>query len=449
MQAQILLVDDDASLLRLISIRLNSAGYRVIAADSGEQALAMLTVECPHLVITDLRMPGMDGMALFEAIHEHSPALPVMILTAHGNIPEAVAATKRGVFSFLTKPFDSKELLEHVEKALALSAPPSHREEGEEDDWRKDIISRSLVMQTVLSQARMIAESDANVLILGESGTGKELLAKAIHQASTRRNKPFMAINCGAIPEPLLESELFGHSKGAFSGAIANYKGLFQAAHSGTLFLDEVGDMPLALQVKLLRVLQEKIVRPVGAVESVAVDVRIISATHRNLEIEMAAGNFREDLYYRLKVIALEIPTLAERREDIPLLVAHFLVVVCKKNKKRVTGFASEAMELLLAASWPGNVRQLYNVVEQAVVLCATPIIPASLVQKALQEEPCKIPSLIEARHRFEREYLAQVLKMSNGNVSHAAQLAQRNRTDFYKLLRRYHLEPSMFKASL
>ena len=258
MQAQILLVDDDASLLRLISIRLNSAGYRVLAADSGEQALAMLTVECPHLVITDLRMSGMDGMALFDAIHERSPALPVMILTAHGNIPEAVAATKRGVFSFLTKPFDSKELLDHVEKALALTAPPSHGEDGEEDAWRKDIISRSLGMQTVLSQARLIAESDANVLILGDSGTGKELLAKAIHQASTRRNKPFMAINCGAIPEPLLESELFGHSKGAFSGAIANYKGLFQAAHSGTLFLDEVGDMPLALQVKLLRVLQEK-----------------------------------------------------------------------------------------------------------------------------------------------------------------------------------------------
>jgi two-component system response regulator GlrR len=286
------------------------------------------------------------------------------------------------------------------------------------------------------------------VLIQGDSGTGKELLARAIHQASLRCQHAFVPVNCGAIPEPLLESELFGHSKGSFTGATHNYSGLFQAAHQGTLFLDEIGDMPLALQVKLLRVLQEKQVRPVGSTKSIPVDVRIISATHRQLEEEMTYGNFREDLYYRLNVVTLEIPSLAVRREDIPLLAMYFLSQLAAGSKKQVTSFAPDAMELLVSAAWPGNIRQLLNVVEQTFALTTTPIIPATLVRKALRDRPGDILAFADAKRRFEQEYLVQLLQITNGNVSRAARLAQRNRTEFYKLLHRHQVDPSLFKPS-
>ena len=445
-RARILLVDDDPGLLRLISLRLNASGYEVETAESGEQALARLSVSAPQLVITDLRMGGMDGIALFDAIHRVSPTLPVIILTAHGSIPEAVDATKRGVFGFLTKPFESKALLEQVEAALKLGGAMGVSSGEGDSVWRKDILTRSPVMGNVLSQARLVAESDASVLIHGDSGTGKELLAQAIHRASARNGKPFVAINCGAIPENLLESELFGYSKGSFTGATQDRKGLFQAAHGGTLFLDEIGDMPLALQVKLLRVLQEKQLRPVGSTQSLPVDVRIISATHRKLEEEMAAGKFREDLYYRLNVVSLRIPALSSRREDIPLLAGQFLQNLAGKYNKQISNFAPEALQLLVGASWPGNVRQLLNVVEQAVALCTTRIVPLTLVQKALQDEESHLSSLDEAKKRFEREYLSQLLKITEGNVSQAARLAKRNRTEFYKLLKRHALDPTMFK---
>ena len=445
-RARILLVDDDPGLLRLISLRLNASGYEVETAESGEQALARLSVSAPQLVITDLRMGGMDGIALFDAVHKVSPTLPVIILTAHGSIPEAVDATKRGVFGFLTKPFESKALLEQVESALQLGGAMGVSSGEGDSAWRKDILTRSPAMEDVLSQARLVAESDASVLIHGDSGTGKELLAWAIHRASARNDKPFVAINCGAIPENLLESELFGYSKGSFTGATQDRKGLFQAAHGGTLFLDEIGDMPLALQVKLLRVLQEKQLRPVGSTQSVPVDVRIISATHRKLEEEMAAGKFREDLYYRLNVVSLRIPALSSRREDIPLLAGRFLQNLAGKYNKQISNFAPDALQLLVGASWPGNVRQLLNVVEQAVALCTTRIVPLTLVQKALQDEESHLSSLDEAKKRFEREYLSQLLKITDGNVSQAARLAKRNRTEFYKLLKRHALDPALFK---
>ncbi|MFB6259173.1 MAG: sigma 54-interacting transcriptional regulator, partial [Thiohalorhabdaceae bacterium] len=389
------------------------------------------------------------GMALFDHIREQQPTLPVIILTAHGSIPDAVAATKRGVFSFLTKPFDSSALMEQLEKALTMSggADP-FPQEGSETQWRSDIITRSSAMEDVLGRARMVADSDASVFIQGESGTGKELLARAVHKASPRAEKPFVPINCGAIPETLLESELFGHKKGAFTGATADQKGLFQAADGGTLFLDEIGDMPLTLQVKLLRVLQERLVRPVGATEGTPVDVRIITATHRNLAEEMAAGRFREDLYYRLNVVALELPRLADRSEDVPLLANHFLNQIAEKYGKDVKDFAPEAMERLVSAPWPGNVRQLFNVVEQLVTLSPTPIIPEDLVQRALNEDPEDLPSFADARSKFERDYLVRVLQMTGGNVSKAARLAKRNRTEFYKLLNRHQLDPSLFKKS-
>lgn len=449
-KAKILLIDDDPGLLRLISIRLSAAGYDVVPESSGEKALAHLSLHRPHIVVTDLRMSGMDGMAVFDAIHQRNPTLPVIILTAHGTIPDAVAATKRGVFGFLTKPFDSKALLEQVEKALVASG--LHNEavnnSSEDTNWRRGIITRNPVMEDVLNQARLVAESDISVFIHGESGTGKDLLARAIHKASPRCDHPFVAINCSAIPEPLLESELFGHSKGSFTGATRDHKGLFQAAHTGTLFLDEIGDMPLSLQAKLLRVLQDKEVRPIGATQSVAVDVRVISATHRNLEQEMGRGHFREDLYYRLNVVELEIPPLAQRREDIPPLALHFLNKLAGKGSRKVEGFSPEAMKLLISASWPGNVRQLLNVVEQTVALSTTPIISTALVQKALRSEPEEILSFVDARTSFEREYLVQLLQIAQGNVTQAARLAKRNRTEFYKLLRRHHLEPGLFKQA-
>ena len=446
---KVLLVDDDTALLRLLSMRLTSAGYVVLTAESGEQALAQLSLSRPHLVITDLRMQGMDGLDLFDAIRQSYPILPVIILTAHGSIPDAITATNRGVFSFLTKPFEGKSLLAHVARALSVSwGPGNTATEEASKQWRKEIITRSPVMEDLLAQAKLVAQTDTSVLIYGESGTGKELLAQAIHQASPRKNKAFVPVNCGAIPESLLESELFGHSKGAFTGAVRDYGGLLQAGHGGTLFLDEVGDMPLVLQVKLLRVIQEKEVRPIGSTRTVPVDVRVISATHQNLEQEMSLGSFREDLYYRLNVVTLEIPSLAARREDIPLLAMHFLSCLAEKSTKKVQGFAPDALELLVSASWPGNVRQLLNVVEQTYTLSPTPIIPASLVQKALRDKPGDILSFADAKRRFEQDYLVQLLQITNGNVSQAARMAKRNRTEFYKLLHRHHIDPAVFKNS-
>ncbi len=442
----ILLVDDDQDILRLVSMRLTGAGYNVVAVDSAEKALAAFAVSRPQVVVTDLKMSGMDGMALFEEIRKQAPTLPVILLTAHGTIPDAVAATQRGVFGFLPKPFDGKLLLEQVEQALRVSGVGSGAAAGGDRDWLGEFITRSPAVEEALRQARLVAQSDASVFIRGASGTGKELLARAIHRASKRADKPFVAVNCAAIPENLLESELFGHRKGSFTGAMYDHKGLFPTADGGTLFLDEIGDMPLPLQAKLLRVLQDGEVRPVGATQSLPVDVRIISATHRDIDAQLKSGQFREDLYYRLNVVSVSLPPLAERREDIVPLATHFLRATAERYGKDVQAFAPDALELLIAAPWPGNVRQLLNLVEQVVALSSSRIVPASLVQQALREEPKPLASLEEARRGFEQEYLVRILRMTRGNVTQAAKLAHRNRTEFYKLLERHRLEPRMFK---
>jgi len=445
LKKKIIIVDDDPNLLRLLGIRLSAAGYNVKSAASAKIALGILKSFQPHMVISDLRMEGMDGMALFEQIREQYPQLPVVIMTAHGTIPDAINATKQGVFSFLTKPFESQELLDTVQKAMQLQ-PSITQNVPKESSWRANIISRSAIMESLLQQTNQVAQSDFSLLIYSASGTGKELLAKAIHQASNRHNKLFTAINCAAIPEQLLESELFGHVKGAFTGAGKNHVGLFQATNGGTLFLDEIGDMPMSFQVKLLRALQEKEVRPVGSTQSIKVDVRIISATHKNLQQAIIDKTFREDLYYRLNVVELELPPLSQRREDIPLLAQHFLSHVEAKSNNKVKGFSAEAMELLISAPWPGNIRQLQNVVEQSVALSTGSLINATLVSSALREKTVQLPSFQEARDQFERDYLANLLKMTAGNVSQAARIAQRNRTEFYKLLNRHHLNAEAFR---
>ncbi|WP_369310657.1 two-component system response regulator GlrR [Providencia rettgeri] len=439
--ANLLLVDDDPSLLKLLGMRLSSEGFKVTTAESGPEALKILQKEKLDLVISDLRMDEMDGMALFDEIQKAHPNMPVIILTAHGSIPDAVAATQRGVFSFLTKPVDKDALYKAIDDALALSSSPMSDEE-----WSSGIVTRSPLMIRLLEQAHMVAQSDVSVLINGQSGTGKEVLAQAIHKASPRARKPFIAINCGALPEQLLESELFGHAKGAFTGAVSNREGLFFAASGGTLFLDEIGDMPMPLQVKLLRVLQERKVRPLGSNRDLDIDVRILSATHRNLPKAMEKNEFREDLYYRLNVVNLRIPALNERAEDIPLLANHLLRESASRHKPFVRSFSSDAMKCLMTASWPGNVRQLVNVIEQCVALTTSPVISEALVSQALQGENTALPTFVEARNQFELNYLRKLLQMTKGNVTQAARMAGRNRTEFYKLLGRHDLEANDFK---
>lgn len=446
MEDRLLLVDDDTSLLKLMEIRLEAEGFSVETAECAEEALQALRNNPADLVVTDLRMEGASGLELFEQIRHFFPGLPVIIMSAQGTIPEAVSATQMGVFEFLTKPVDKNQLLATVRAALQHSGSTQSEIFQE---WREHIVSRSPVIERILNQVRQIANSDINVMITGESGTGKELLARAVHEADTLRQGPMVAVNCGALPEQLLESELFGHVKGAFTGAIREHNGLFRAASGGTLFLDEIGDIPLPLQVKLLRALQERRIRPIGSTESHPVDVRIIAATNRDLERDMRDGLFREDLFYRLNVVNFHLPSLAERVEDIPLLAHHFLRQTAAHQMGNVTSFAPAAMEVMISAPWPGNVRQLENVVQRTAALSTTPVIPESLVREALTVQDQYLPSLSQARRQFEHDYLVKVLRLTNGSVAEAALLAQRNRTDFYKLLKKHNINPEPFKDTL
>jgi two-component system response regulator GlrR len=448
---KILVVDDDRNLVTLIQMRLEAASYEVIAAFDEIEAVERAKEQVIDLSIVDLQLVQKDGISLMEDLHRIAPQMPVIILTAYGSIESAVEAMKRGAYSYLTKPFEPQDLLFQIQKALENRRLTSEIERlkglVEERYSVSNIVTRSEKMQKVMEAVSRIARTESTVLLLGESGTGKDLIAKVIHLASDRKEKPFVAVNCAALPEPLLESSLFGHEKGAFSGAIRSAKGLFLQAHEGTIFLDEIGDMPLSTQAKVLRVLQERHFYPVGSEKLIDVDVRIIVATNKNLAEQLKQGLFREDLYYRIHVIPIHLPPLRERKEDIPPLVEHFLDNFTRQTKKAIKGLTPQAMQKLMLYDWPGNIRELENVIEYAVAMSDKDFVTEDLIlrtQGVVTQAP--LQPLKEARDAFEKSYLIYLLEISKGRVSEAARLAGKYRADFYLLLKKHSLNPDSFK---
>lgn len=454
-KAKILVVDDDQSLLNLLKLHLEAAEYQVTLAETGTDAVASATKEVHGLAIVDLRIGEESGIQVLEKLLRIQPTLPVIIATAHATIDTAVEATRKGAYDYITKPFDTADLLHRLEKALEV-----HRLKGEVERLRSvvqdryqfdDIIAASDQMQEVLHQVVQIAATESTVCVYGESGTGKELIAKALHIASRRALGPFVPISCGAIPEGLLENELFGHTKGAYTGADRTKKGLLQQAEGGTLFLDEIGELPTALQVKFLRVLQEREFNPLGSGQPIKVNLRLVAATNQDLQKLVSQGKFREDLYYRIHVLPIILPPLRERPADIVPLAQHFLRHFAQETNKSVQGFTPEALQRLMLYDWPGNVRELANIVERAVVLSPSSMITPDMLllgkTEILSFRSPDLCTLREARERFERNYLIQVLSAVKGHVSRAANLAGKDRAEFYRLLRRHAIVPSAFKG--
>ncbi len=397
MSAHILIIDDEKNYLLLLETLLSEEGYSITALQDPELALDYLAESEVDVVITDMKMPKVSGQDVLEHIKKHHPHIPVLIMTAYGSIDGAVQSMRYGAFDYISKPFSNDELKLSVDKAVRTSKAREQnrilRQTLEEYGDSEQIIGRSAVIRTVLDMICKVAPSSSNVLITGESGTGKELIAKSLHYGSNRKSGPFTSINCMAFNPGVLESELFGHEKGAFTGATVKKHGRFEAADTGTLFLDEIGELAPELQVKLLRVLQERSFERVGGTKPIHVDIRLITATNKNLHKEVAAGNFREDLFYRLNVVNIHIPPLRERGEDIPLLAFHFLQKFSKQNAKEIHGFSQEAMQALSAYDWPGNVRQLENIVERSVVFCQDSLVGYEDLPDELKEETAQFKS--------------------------------------------------------
>jgi len=446
-QERILVVDDDEGLLQLLKMRLTAMGFAVTTCLSGDKAIAEARRNVYDLAITDLRLGDQDGLSVMEQLLLIHPSLPVLILTAHGTIPNAVEAIRNGAYGYLTKPFDDQELKVYIEKALAQRRMSREIERlkllVKELYGMENIVARSPKMRFLLQQVAQVADTESTVCLSGETGVGKEVVARVIHCNSRRAQGPFIPVNCAAIPDTLFESELFGHVRGAFTGAVGSKRGLFQCASGGTLFLDEIGDLPPALQVKLLRVIQEREVLEVGGEAPIKVDVRIIAATNRDLAEAVRAGTFREDLYYRIQVVPLTVPPLRERRDDIPVLAQQFLKESAKRMNKDIRGFTPEAMQKMMLYPWPGNVRELENTTEKAVVLTRQDMITADLIPSAPEGPDGRLKPLTEAKEEFERAYLKELLQQTGGNISRAALIAGRYRADFYKLLKKYGLHPS------
>lgn len=450
---QILVVDDDEGLLHLLKMRLSAEGFAVTSCTTGQDAVIEAKKTMFDLAITDLRLRGEDGLDVTEELLRIHPQLPVIILTAHGSIPNAVEAMQRGAFGYLTKPFDDKELKATIEKALSQQRMSKEIQRlkslVKELYGLENVVARSPAMQRLFQQIAQVADSDATILLFGETGTGKEVMARVAHTNSRRSKGPFVALNCAAIPETLFESELFGHVRGAFTSAHGPKKGLFQSANGGTIFLDEIGEMPLSMQVKLLRAVQEREVREVGSELSTKIDVRIIAATNKDLGEAVKNGSFRNDLYYRISVVPLFIPPLRDRRDDIPLLAQHFLKISNQRANKDVRGFTPTALHRLMVNPWAGNVRELENAIEKAVVMTRQDMITPDLLPSVGVSPDTPLKPLTEAKEEFERTYLKNVLQLTGGNISRAAQFAGRYRADFYKMLRKYGLHPSTTKGKL
>jgi two-component system, NtrC family, response regulator len=447
--SRILIIDDDTSLRRVLEYTLQEEGYEVLTAADGEQGLLLFDEKTPDLVITDLKMPGITGFQVLESIKARSPRIPVMVLTAFGAVDTAVEAMKLGAYDYVTKPFNRDELRLDVRKALEMQGLSEEnrrlREELSERTEFRNIIGMSRAMEQVFAVVRKVADTEATVLITGESGTGKELVAKAIHTLSTRRSGPFIAINCAAIPRDLLETELFGHVKGAFTGAVRDKTGKFELAAGGTLFLDEVGELPLELQPKLLRALQEKEIEPVGGTSSRKLDVRVVAATNADFDEELANGRFREDLYYRLSVIPVHLPPLRERIDDIPLLVRYFAV---RFGASAVT-FSPTLMTALQAYSWPGNVRELENTVERLLIMRNSDLVgpeelPAkmALKQRRKGERVVNLPPDGYSLEQLEREVVVEALERCGWNQTAAARFLRIPRHTLIYRMEKYSITP-------
>jgi two-component system response regulator GlrR len=447
---KILVVDDDRNILEVIRMRLVSGGYYVTPVTGAEEALKLAEKEPFDLALIDLKLNGQDGIQLMENIHHINPHIPVIILTAHGTIKSAVHAMKKGAYSYLTKPFDGHELLQQINNCLEknrLSKEVKRLRELVEQTYGFDkIIGNSDKIKRVLAQVAQAAATDSNVYIEGESGTGKELVAKSLHVASNRKDGPFIAVNCSAIPENLMESEMFGFEKGAFTGADRSKKGLFVQADLGTFFLDEISEMHSSMQVKMLRALEEKEFYPVGGRQTVKVDCRIIAASNKNLEQEIEKGNFREDLFYRIHVIPIKLPPLKERKEDIPILSRYFLQKISREMGKEIDEFSTDAMQKLISYPWPGNIRELENTIECAVAMTKRNIITEDLILQTQNINAEGLKSFKYAKENFEKNYLIQLFELTRGNVSKAAELAGKYRADIYELIKKYNLKLTDFR---
>ena len=442
-RAKILIVDDEAIVRESLHDWLTDTGYQVSTAEDGPQALEILEKEKLGIIIADLVMPGMDGIELMKRAKEIVPNVEVIIITAYGSIPTAISAIREGAYDYIEKPFcpERAELLieKVVERQGLIEENLSLHQRLEERYRFENIIAKSPKMQRVIEVIKIVAKSNTTVLITGESGTGKELVARALHSQSHRQGKPFIAVSCAALPESLLESELFGHERGSFTGAYAQKKGKFEIANRGTLFLDEIGEMSANIQVHLLRVLEEKEFTRVGGNELIKVDVRVISATNRDIKRAVANGQFREDLYYRLNVVTIELPLLRERKEDIPLLAQHFLKKFALENQKDITGFSPEATDFLLNYEWPGNVRELENAIERAVILAQNPSIQVTdLPQGNLLLARSASPG--GRLEEVEKNHIISVLNKTGGNYSQAARLLGISRMTLYNKARAYGL---------
>jgi len=457
---RVLVADDKENMLKLFA-KILADGFEVETAPDGARALALVASRPYDVVVTDIRMPGADGFELLAAVKARAPATEVVMMTGHATVGDAVRAMKMGAFDYLEKPFDPDAALGVVVRAaehkrIADAARLATRP-GEEDAFH-NLVGRSARMREVYRLLDKAAQVDATVLLLGETGTGKELAARAIHFHSARRERRFVPVNCGALPADLVESELFGHARGAFTGAAAAKAGLFEEANGGTIFLDEVGELPLAAQVKLNRVLQEREIRRVGDTAAIPVDVRVVAATHRDLREEAKAGRFREDLFYRLNVFTVTLPTLRDRAEDVPLLAAHFLEKHARAVRRTIRGFAPEALRKLAGHAWPGNVRELENTVERAVAVAGGEVVQVEDLppEVALAAPGAAPPALLaalpyrdalaEARDRVSRDYLVALMKEFGGNVTRAAERAGMERESLHRLLRRYGLRSDDFK---